>query len=183
MLIIKQDETAYDKAVEEAHLTFQELVELYLLGRITLSLLRTRFGRALRGHYTTLMLLGLEGREPTESDLAELNNRLQNENRLLDDFMLDLEAGTITGARALWRAGMYAPARGTFIYYTVPQRVAEQMPGLPGDICLGNGLCGCVLDVIEDDGTLFVYWVVNPEKEHCEVCLFMESSSPFIFPE
>lgn len=172
----------YEEAVDDGLNTCQALVAAYLAGMITLALLRSRFREALRLHYTRLMILALQGEEPTEGQLAELDRRISVEHVLLEGFLADLAVGEITKNRALWRAGMYAPARGLFSYFSVPQAIADLMPGLPGDVCLGNGLCGCWLEYeIDSDGTAWVWWRVNPAKEHCEVCLEYEMNNPYIF--
>jgi len=127
-------------------------------------------------------VLGSEGREPTQHDLEFLNNKIDEHKTLLVGFMAGLAAGEITENRALWRAGLYATDRSAYIFYTLPYSVTQLMPGLPGEICLGNGLCGCYLDVqFDDEGNAAVYWVVDPLKESCEVCLSMEAQSPFVF--
>lgn len=178
------DEDGYDSIVEDGLKTFQDLIALYFAGRITLSVLRQRFQEALRLYFTRLMLLGLGDREPTEQDLEFLNKKIEEHNRLLEGFLATLAVGGISEARALWRAGLYATDREAYIYYTVPTTVALLMPGMPGEICLGNGLCGCHLDVqFDGEGNVSVYWIVDPQKESCEVCLSMAANSPFVFTQ
>jgi hypothetical protein len=176
------DENEYDATVEDGLNTFQELVELYLLGQITLSVLRARFQEALRLHYTRLMVLHIGQRDPTDAEVDFLNTKLEAQEILLEGFLADLAAGAISPNRALWRAGMYAPARDVYIGFSVPMAVVALMPGLPGEICLGQNLCGCWLDVeMDDEGNVYVYWMVDPLKESCIVCLDMESQNPFVF--
>lgn len=176
------DEEGYDTIVEDGLKTFQEMVAAYFAGLITLSVLRDRFEQGLEIYFVRLMLLGIGGRDPTPQDMEFLNNKIDEHKRLLDGFLADLAAGKISENRALWRAGLYATDRGAYIFYTVPGAVAALMPGLPGEICLGNGLCGCYLDVqTDDEGNVAVYWVVDPQKESCEVCLGMAAQSPFTF--
>jgi hypothetical protein len=176
------NERDYDKTVEDGIENFQDLIQMFFAGAITIAILRGLFQGALRLHYTRLMLAALGDKDPTEGQLNELNRRLQAQYLLFEGFLVDLAVGSMSEKRALWRAGMYAPDRGTFIYFSIPEAVAKLMPGLPGDICLGDGLCGCYLDYSEDiEGNVSVYWVVDPIKEHCEVCLDMQSKSPFFF--
>lgn len=178
------DEAGYDAVVEDGLNTFQDLIALYLAGRITLTVLRSRFEESLEIYFTQLMVLGIGDRPPTAQELAFLNKKIDDHVILLDGFMADLAAGKMSEARALWRAGLYATDREAYIYYTVPSAVVALMPGLPGEICLGNGLCGCHLDVqFDDDGNAYVYWIVDPQKESCEVCLGMEAQSPFFFSQ
>lgn len=175
----------YDQAVEDGLKTFQDLVALYLAGRITIAVLRGQFREALRLHFTRLMILALNGSDPTVAQLAELNRRIDAQYLLLEAFLADLAVGAMSPKRALWRAGMYAPSRGTYVNFTLPQAVATAMQGrvgLPGDICLGDGLCGCSLDISFDlEGNATVYWVVDPIKEHCEVCLNAAAGNPYYF--
>ena len=175
----------YDKAVEDALKTFQDLVALYLAGRITIDILRGRFREAINIHLVRLMLLALGKKDPTEAQIDELNRRVQAQFLLLEGFLLDLSLKTMSPKRALWRAGMYAPDRGTFVNFTLPQDVASAMQarvGLPGDICLGDGLCGCSLDIeIDSQGNATVYWIVDPIKEHCVVCLEAQANGPYYF--
>lgn len=176
------DEEGYDEAVDEALFTFQELVELYLIGEITLSVLRARFQEALRWHYTRLMVLALGDVDPSEAQLGFLNRKLAAQEVLLEGFLADMAVGAMSPDRALWRAGLYATARDTYIAFTVPMAVVALMPGLPGEICYGQNLCGCHLEVeVDDKGNVAVYWIINPLKESCEACLGMEAASPFVF--
>lgn len=175
-------EEAYDRAVEQGMNDFQDLVELFFAGAITIAILRGMYRDALRLHYTRLMIAALGTEDPSEAQLDELNRRLSAQEILLEGFLVDLATGAMTKPRALWRAGMYAPDRGTYVYFSIPDAVYRLMPGLPGDICLGDGLCGCHLEItVDNEGTAFVYWVVDPIKEHCHVCLEMQGRSPFVF--
>lgn len=176
------DEEGYDSVVADGLSTFQKLVGMYFAGLITLSVLRQRFEQAIELYFVRLMLLGIGGREPTARDLEFLNNKIDEHKLLLNTFLAELAVGEISENRALWRAGLYATDREAYIYYTIPDAIALLMPGLPGEICLGNGLCGCYLDVqFDTEGNAAVYWVVDPQKESCEVCLSMAAQSPFTF--
>lgn len=176
------DDEQYDDIVAEGAGTFQDLVELFLVGAITAAVLRSRFRDALRLHYIRLMLAAKGDVPPTAADYAELERRLAIEYALLDNFINDLIDGTMTDMRAMYRARMYAPARGAFIQYTLPADIIGLMPVIPGDDCLGDGLCHCHLSVeYSDDGTAFVYWVLDPASESCEVCIAHALESPFVF--
>jgi len=176
------DEEGYDKTVEDGLITFQNLIAAYFAGLITLAILRQKFEQAIEYYFVELMVLGLEGREPTQMDLDFVNGKIKEHTELFDVFLADLAAGEISENRALWRAGLYATDREAYIFYTVPNAVVQLMEGLPGQICYGNGLCGCSLDVTFDtEGNASVEWIINPEKESCEACLDMASRSPFYF--
>lgn len=173
---------AYDHVVEDGLTVFQDLVAAYFAGVITLLMLRSQFTEALKIYFVNLMILGLDGREPSAADIDFVNGKITEHLALLDVFLADLAIGAISEKRALWRAGLYATDREAYIFYTVPNSIASLMPGLPGEVCLGNGLCHCELDVqYDDEGNASVYWIVNPESESCSVCLDMESQSPFLF--
>lgn len=176
------DEDGYDSIVEEGLEIFQSLMVAYFAGLITLSVLRQRFNQAIEIYFIQLMVLGLEGREPTQRDIDFAHGKITEHTALFEVFLADLADGKISENRALWRAGLYATDREAYIYYTVPNAVAALMPGLPGAICYGNGLCGCHLDVQFDaQGNATVYWIINPEKESCAACLEMRDRSPFVF--
>lgn len=179
----KQDDKKYDQFTEDAALDFQHLLELYFAGEITLDVFQSTFQDKLKEHYTKLMLLGLAGkREVSEEDLVYLNSKLDEQFKYLDGFVEDLREGRMTQQRALWRAGRYGFPRAAFINYTVPKDIVELMGVLPGDDCLGDGLCGCSLEVeFDSDGTAYVYWVLDPMKESCAVCIAHAVESPYIF--
>lgn len=176
------NEEEYDRAVEDGLITFQNLVKAYFAGLITIAILRQRFRTALEYYFVSLMVLGLEGKEPTQMDLDFVNGKISEHSELLDVFLADIAAGKITENRALWRAALYATDREAYIFFTVPNAVVQLMEGLPGEICYGDGLCGCSLDVTFDSaGNARVDWIIDPQKESCEACLDMASRSPFFF--
>jgi hypothetical protein len=176
------NEAGYDEVVEDGLETFQNLIADYYAGLITLAVLKDRFNEGIRLHFIQLMTLGLEGREPSQQDIDFVNGKIKEHTELLDVFMADLAAGAISENRALWRAGLYATDREAYVFYTVPFAVVSLMEGLPGEVCSGNGLCGCGLEVTFDaEGNASVEWIINPAKESCEACLDMASRSPFLF--
>jgi hypothetical protein len=176
------NEEEYDSAVEDGLKTFQDLMAAYFAGLITLSILNLRFKEAIEIHFMRLMVLGLDGKAPTQQDLDFVQGKIDQHTVLFDVFLTDLANKDISENRALWRAGLYATDREAYIFYTVPNAVVSLMEGLPGEICLGNGLCGCHLDVqFDTEGNATVNWIVDPIKESCEVCLGMQARSPFTF--
>lgn len=179
----KQGGDKYDEAAEDGAKAFRRLVELYFLGEITLGELDLRFRSGLEEHYVRLMLLAIDDSRPvTEDDLAILQRRLDKEYAYLASFVEDIRTGRITQQRAIWRAGLYGFSRAAYINFTVPTNVADLMPVLPGDDCLGGSLCGCSLQVeVDDDGTHYVYWLIDPAKESCPVCIAHAIESPFVF--
>lgn len=178
---VKQKDDEYDRLTETAALDFQHLVELYFAGKMTLRVFNTTFRQQLKDHYARILVLDMQ-RDPTPEDEAYVNEKLDQQFAYLDGFVEDLRNGRITQQRALWRAGLYAFPRSVFIAGSVPPEIVELMHTLPGDDCLGNGLCGCQLQVEFDaEGAAYVYWVVDPLKEHCLVCLGHAAESPYIF--
>lgn len=177
----KQGPDKYDQAAEDGALAFQHLVELYYAHEISIDMLRQRFQQALDDHYLRMMLLALD-REPTQRDIDVLQRRLDKEYEYLNGFVEDIRTGRTTQQRALWRAGLYGFARAAYINFTIPQDVADLMPVLPGDDCLGGSYCGCGLQLeVDDDGTHYVYWQLDPLKESCPVCIAHAIESPFVF--
>ena len=160
---------------------FQHLVELYFTGQITLNQFQTSFQEKMKEHYTAIMLLEMK-REPTEEDIKYLNDYLNEQMSYLDGFVEDLSNDRMTQQRALWRAGLYAFPRSVFVAGSIPPEITELMGVLPGDDCIGGMACGCSLQVeFDSDGTAYVYWVVDPLKEHCAVCLGHAAESPYVF--
>lgn len=175
-----QKKDKFDKESEKASLKLQHLVELFYAGEITLNEFTGRFQSELKDHYMKVMLLGRGSQEITELDLAELQKKLDKQYKYLDGFVKDLGTGKYSQQRSMWRAGLYGFPYAAFIYYDTPQDVADLMPVLPGDDCLG--ICRCGLDVsYDDEGTAYVDWVLDPTAEHCIVCLSHAESSPFVF--
>ena len=180
MIGIKQGPDEYDKEVIRSMSIFQDFVLAYFAGAITIEAFRSGFEEALRKHYYELMILGLGGEEPLPGQLDFLGSRIGQELIYLDGFVNDLPKMTIE--RAKWRAGLYAFARSTYIGFTIPLEIVSLMPVLPGDDCLGGDLCHCSLNVeVGDDGTHYVYWVLDPASESCEVCIAHSAESPFVF--
>jgi len=175
-------EDEYEQLCEEQATKFREYVALFFAGMLTLSTLRQRMESGLQSHFISLMYLGLNGRSLTSRDLAWLQARLDREyTQYLDGFMEDLRNGSTSEARAIWRAGLYGYSRDVYIRYTIPADVADFMPVLPGDDCLGGDLCRCHLEVEVYENDVFVYWIVDPAAESCEVCLSHAIESPYIF--
>lgn len=177
------DEDAYENESEKAKRRFELIALAYIAGRLTLNQFNQQMRDGLQEHFTALMLLAMgSGRTPTTRDLELLNRFLQREYQFLDGFIADLEAGRMTDNRTVYRAGLYGYNRHTYVAYTVPTDIASLMPFLPGEDCLGDGLCGCHLEIeFDTDGTAYVTWVLDPAKESCEVCIGHTIESPFIF--
>lgn len=178
----KQDGSDYDRLTEEGGKKFQQYVLSYLDGLITWQELRQLMRNEMRDQYIQLVLLGIEegsGRDFDDFDMDWLEAYLARQEEYLDGFMRDLQSGTSSRDRYLWRAGLYALARPAYIHGNVPQEVSLMMPVLPGDDCLGS--CHCWLDVEEDDYAYYVYWVLDPVSESCPVCVAHALESPFIF--
>jgi hypothetical protein len=179
----KQEPDEYDRACEDASLYFQHLLELYYEGELDIDEFESRFKSGLEEHYARLMLLALgTTREVTEDDLYVLKRRLEKDFGYLDGFVEDISTGRMTQPRALWRAGLYGWNRGTFVHFTVPADVIGLMPVLPGDDCLGGSACKCGLNTeVDSDGTIYVYWNLDPLAESCPICIAHSIESPFVF--
>lgn len=178
----KQGGSDYDKLAEEGAKKFQQYVLSYLEGLITIGELRRLMQNEMRDHYTQMVLLGVDeglGRDFDDFDLDWLEAYLARQDEYLDGFMQDLQSGTLSRDRYLWRAGLYALARPAYIHGTVPREISILMPVLPGDDCYG--VCRCWLDVEEDDYAYYVHWVLDPAAESCPVCIAHALESPFVF--
>lgn len=178
-----EEDTEYERAVEDGIDNFQTLVALYFAGSITLNVFRDRFEQNLTDHYIRIMLLAIgDSRDVTDRDLNVLQEHVDNQLTYLGGFVDDLDRGRMSEQRALWRAGLYSFARSAFVNFSIPLDIAGLMSVLPGDDCLGGDLCGCYLTVdYDDDGTAYVYWNLDPAKESCEVCIAHAIESPFVF--
>lgn len=123
-----------------------------------------------------LAFLGGEFDRTNENHVGELEYYVNATYGLLDDFMSRIRAEDLSRAYIVWRAGLYSNHRHVFIRYTLPEDVFLRLPEFPGISCLGDGYCGCWLEIEETGGGWNVYWNLNPLKEHCSVCLDLESS-------
>ena len=183
VLRTKQTEDEYEKLALAAAELFQHLVDQYYDGEITLDELEEKFRDGLRETYAVIMLTALgDRREVTEQDLAWIEERLAREFAYLDEFVVDMESGNYSRPRALWRAGLYGFPRQAWTQFSVPDGAVELMGVIPSDVCMGSVLCGCIFDVeIDIDGGMAVWWVLDPAKESCEVCIAGAVASPYYF--
>lgn len=173
-------EDEYDKLGEKSSKFLQSLVEALYAGEIVLDEFDTQFRNGLKDIYLRAMILARGDKEITEDDLVELQRRIDEQYGYFDGFMKDLRTGRYSQSKSMWRAALYGFPRGAYVYYSVPADVADLMPVLPGDDCLG--ICKCALDVsYDDDGTVYVDWVLDPLAEHCVVCLSHVMDSPYVF--
>lgn len=180
----KQLPDEYERLSEQAAELFQDLVDQYYDGELTLDEFEERFQEGIKSHYAILMLAALnDSREVTEADRAWIETRVEKEFSFLSDFVEDIRSGRMTQPRALWRAGLYGYPRAAWVQFSLPEGVAELMGVLPGDDCLGGpALCGCSLQVeMDSDGGAYVYWVLDPLKETCAVCAAHAIESPYYF--
>jgi uncharacterized protein YdaT len=180
---VKQEPDDYDRLAEQAANLFQDLTDQYYDGELTLDEFEERFQEAIRDHYTIMMLAALaDSREVTEADRTWIEDRVAKEFSFLSDFVEDIRSGRMTEQRAVWRAGLYGYPRAAWVRFSLPEGIAELMGVLPGDDCLGGSLCGCDLQVeMDDDGGAYVYWVLDPLKESCAVCIAHAVESPYYF--
>jgi len=180
---VKQTEEEYETLSEAAAQTLQGLVEAYYDGEIDEDEFEEKFQDELRSHYTLIMLASLgKSREVTPEDIVWINERLNQQFDYLKSFVEDISTGRMTQQRALWRAGLYGYPRAAWVNFSVPPNVADLMGVLPGDDCLGGGQCKCVLNIEQDDeGGMYVYWILDPIADHCAVCVAHALESPYYF--
>lgn len=179
MVGYKQDHTDYDAAEEDGRKAMQHLVRLFLAGAITLAVLHTRMRDVVRDINIRMMLLALGAKTPTAADLAFLESKIAEQYKFLEGFIDDILLKRLSDERMLWRAGLYAAPRSSFVAYTIPLDVAMMMPVLPGDDCLGN--CHCFLEVEDSRTRIVVHWILDPSVENCVVCIEHATESPFVF--
>lgn len=173
-------EVDYEQESEKAGDRFEELVLLLFAGTITLEQFRGEMQTGIQDYLIALMLLALGKDNPTDKDLAWLDEQVDKQYEYLEGFITALVAG-MTVERAIWRARLYGWNRPTFVFFSLPYDVATLMPVLPGEDCLGGDRCRCHLEVEEDAHTIYVYWVLDPAAESCEVCIAHAIESPYRF--
>lgn len=166
----------------------QGLARLFVAGSLTLGSFIRELRSATSDHYVDLMLIALQDRELLDQDLEDLNVFINGTMGLIDGFeeKLEEEVDDLSEDYIVWRAGLYTFARHLFVRYSVPADIYYMLPEFPGISCLGDGACGCSLAVEPNpDGSVDVYWLINPAKESCVVCLDLNARwQPFtVLPE
>jgi hypothetical protein len=135
----------------------------------------------IESHYIELALIGLGLTTLNELQMEDLNVFINATLSLLDGFSDALDEEEFSEAYLTWRSGIYAHARHVFVRYTLPDDIFFYLPEFPGISCLGDGACGCHLEWEETDEGVAVYWIINPAKESCAVCIDLSISwQPYI---
>lgn len=167
----------YHTLVEESRTKMMALGEDVADGRITPETFRDEMRKEVRILLVAIAILASHGTFSldNELDVDDLELFINSTYGLLDDFYQTLREGDKSREYIVWRSGLYSAHRHAFIRYTVPRDVFLNLPAFPGISCLGDGLCGCWLEVEKTSTGYDVWWYVNPMKEHCVVCLELES--------
>jgi hypothetical protein len=154
------------------------LARLTARNRLTLLLaqVRERLRRILRLAHQLGAVFGNGGQPLTQAQHERVADMVADQERYMERFLVELP--TLTEAEALHRAGQYA----TPVLHTAAHIAAGQMPRLPhypGDLDLAcHGFCRCHLriDKRSDDGDWDVYWIVDPDAEHCVDCVALSQA-------
>jgi hypothetical protein len=154
---------------------FARIVDNYLKGG-SLSTMKSAFKLELRSYYIQLALLAKGGRSLTPQDKTDLGILLAKSYDFLDGFVVDLEKyngskALATDEGAIGRGARYSNAWHVYSRYSIPAALADVLPALPGQDCLGMSLCGCWLEWGKVGNVIEVYWRINPIKEHCVLCV------------
>ena len=175
-------ENDYEEAGADAMQAFQLIMNQYYDGVVSIKQLETSLKNGIDRNLVRMMLLGIANkRKPTSEDMDWIEERMDSEHKYLDSFINELKSGNISREAANWRVGLYAFPRSAFTRFQTDVDVADLMPVLPGDDCLGLSACRCSLEqeVVGDE--IHVNWMVDPASESCSVCLAHAMESPFIF--
>ena len=165
-----QDDLYWDE-VDSAEQELDDLASSYNNGEIDKDSFIDKLKELVQKYYILFALIGSGGKSIKGKDRQDLEFFLAATFSLIEDFRQTLDQEGITAAYITWRASLYATARHVFLRYTMPRDIFFVLPALPGVDCLGDGKCGCWLEIIEDGDEVQVYWHMNEDKEHCEVCL------------
>jgi hypothetical protein len=133
--------------------------------------------RRIKAEYTRQYLLGRGGRSAmTDEDWGSVGGMIADQYRYLDGFAAEIAAGELSEKMIAARSAMYlqsareafnrAQTRGRGI----PIGALDAYPG-DGASCLGLTNCGCNLDFHKHGNAWRVYWILNPAKENCELCI------------
>lgn len=166
----EQDDLYWDE-VDSAEQELERLANQYNEGELDKDSFIDKLKELIIKFYMIYALIGNNGKRLDEEGKEDLEFFIAATFSLVDDFRQTLDEEGITAAYITWRASLYATARHIYLRYTMPRDIYFTLPALPGVDCLGDGKCGCWLEIIEMENEIQVYWHMNPEKEHCEVCL------------
>lgn len=172
--LTEQQKKLYAQKHDRYESEFGRIVESYLKGG-SLSTMKKAFELELRSYYTQLALLAKGGRTLTLQDKIDLGILLAKSYDFLDKFVVDLKdynssKSLATDEGAISRGARYSNAWHVYSRYSIPAALADALPALPGQDCLGASLCGCWLEWGRVDDVIEVYWRLNLIKENCVLC-------------
>ena len=177
-------EKEYETAQADARADFQTYARQLHNGEITSDEFKKKMRQRLKEFYLAIALIGSRGNFDVadEKDTTDLRILLGGTYELLDDFVQKVDSNPGISENAIvWQAGIYSFARATYTRYTVDEEIFHLLPVFPGVDCLGDGACGCSLEVIDTGDGIAVNWFVDPFKENCVVCLSAAADSPYYF--
>lgn len=168
--------TLYDQEQQAQASEFGRVTDNYLNGTTPLVTLIDFFKKSLRDYYIRLALIAKDGYKLTDQDKIDLGILLARTYDYLDGFISDLKfystsKNIATDNGAISRGASYANAWHTFSRYSIPSALADALPALPGQDCLGGPACGCWLEWEKDGDIINVWWRLNPIKGHCVLCM------------
>ena len=180
-------EGLYEEEQEEAKERYLALMHLYLAGDISLDEFDELMRVDLRDYYIRIVLIAREGGELTEQDRRDIAGYLAIEYAFLDGFISDLRESrddpdfVLSDQMALWRIGLYSLAWQVLSRFSLPRTVVPRLPVSPGIDCKGGSACGCRWEWEQFGNELHFYWIIDPLKENCELCLTWESMyNPYV---
>lgn len=167
--------TLYDQERNGQASEFGRVADNYLTGTTSLETLHDFFKKGLRDYYIRLALIAKDGYQLTDHDKIDLGILLARSYDYLGGFVSDLKFYTAskdlaTDNGVVDRAARYANGWHVFSRYSIPAALADALPALPGQDCLGGALCGCFLEWVKIGDVIDVWWRLNLAKENCVLC-------------
>lgn len=171
--VTKAQVRLYEQERDKFKLTLEDLANKYLANRSKLSSFKTDMQAQLKRYQIRVALIAKGKHKFTKRDQTDLQRFLGQTYKYLDGFVEDLSQykGLVTDQGVISRASSYGVGWGVFSRFSIPGELADILPALPGVSCLGDGDCGCVLEYDNDEEGFNIYWIPNPFKEHCVLCL------------
>lgn len=173
-IITDEQEAAYIEIVQQTRDRMAELGTYLSEGSISPDTFEQDMRDEIKALIIALAILGAGTALSLDDEIikADLELFINANYALLDDFMeMIRESGADLSVDYLsWRSGLYANARHAFVRFSIPADLFVQLDAFPGISCLGDGWCGCSLEVDEDEANWYVYWELGA-TEHCVVCL------------
>lgn|SRR5512139_987606 len=170
--VSKAQVTLYEQDRDRVKLDLERLANGYLSGNLSLSGFKEEMQDRLKQYYIRVALIAKGAHPFTRKDREDLQKFLGLIYGFLDGFVEDLGNYKVlaTDQGVISRATSYGVGWGVFSRFSLPGPIADMLPSLPGISCLGDGDCGCILEWEVVDDAVYIYWIVNPFKQHCPVC-------------